>query len=184
MRALAFPCVLVSACLAVTTGTHALAQPAGPPTADAARVRALLAEDAPESQWRTLGAAAVPALIEATAAVELPLGQRRAALRALAAIATPAAVEAIRSVVQDGRAPEALRSEAAGALALAAGHGALAELLPLIAQGPATVCAAAAEAVARLGGEEVREALEARLEHETDPELRARLQRSLTRLQP
>lgn len=144
----------------------------------------MLQEEAPDDAWRALGDPAVIPLVQTANSAEVPMAQRRAAVHALGVLATSEATDAIRAVLEDRRAPEPLRSEAAEALARAEGQASLPQLLPLIAEGSAALCAAAAEALSKLGGEEVREALETRLEHEADPELRALLQRSLTRLHP
>lgn len=152
--------------------------------ADVSLVRRMLREETPEESWRALGESAVIPLVQVANAAEVPMTQRRAAVHALGVLAIPDATGALRAILEDRRAPEPLRIEATEALARVEGQAALPQLLPLIAQGSAALCAAAADALSKLGGEEVREALETRLEHEVDPELRARLQRSLTRLHP
>jgi HEAT repeat protein len=163
-----------------------------PAQSEAARAQAgqsddvlgLLDRDAPATEWRALGDAAVPALERVANSTAMRTERRLRAIAALGAMGTPAAIEKLRALALGAKAQPACRAQAVKALAKAQGMAAVVDLAPLLAEAKGELCTAVAQALASLGGPDAKEALEQRLAREGQPEVRELLQKSLSRLQP
>ena len=163
-----------------------------PTQSEAARAQAgqsddvlgLLDRDAPASEWRALGDAAVPALERVANSTAMRGERRQRAVAALGAIGTPAAIERLRAFALDAKGQPPYRAQAVAVLAKAQGTAAVVDLAPLLAEAKGELCTAVAQALASLGGPNAKEALEQRLAREDQPEVRELLQKSLSRLQP
>ncbi len=137
-----------------------------------------------ETDWKPLGPAALGILEELASDPKAPAPQRARAVTSMAAVDHPQASDRLRSLLQDRSAQPTLRASAATALGLRAGTEAVSTLLPLLEDRDEHVRAAAARTLGRLGGLQVRQALEERLPLEEAPLVREAIQQGLTFVEP
>ena len=137
-----------------------------------------------EETWRQLGPDVVPVLTSLARDREAPTSRRAMALTSLALVDPAGGADSIREVLEDARAPAAVRASAAPALGRSLGPEAVPTLLSRLQDREDRVREAVAVALGRLGGQQVRQALEDRLPLEERPLVREALQRGLTLLEP
>ncbi|WP_240360529.1 HEAT repeat domain-containing protein [Pyxidicoccus caerfyrddinensis] len=174
--------------------TRATVEPPSAPGTDAlpsnelrARVLALLdasQEGAREEAWRRLGPDAVPVLTALAVDRATPIARRALALTSLAVVDPAGGAGSIREVLEDARAPADVRASAAVALGRCLGLDAIPPLLNRLQDREDRVREAVAVTLGRLGGQQVRQALEDRLPLEEQPLVREALQRGLTLVEP
>ena len=152
-----------------------------------ARVLALLdaSQGGPrEESWRRLGPDAVPVLTALAVDRETPIARRALALTSLALVDPAGGAGSIREVLEDARAPADVRASAAAALGRCLGLEAIPTLLNRLQDREDRVREAVAVTLGRLGGQQVRQALEDRLPLEERPLVREAVQRGLTLVEP
>ncbi|MBN1207556.1 MAG: HEAT repeat domain-containing protein [Myxococcaceae bacterium] len=137
-----------------------------------------------ETRWRPLGPAALSVLEELAFNPKAPPPQRARAVTSMAAVDHPQATERLRTLLGDTNTQPSLRASAATALGLRTGSEAIATLLPFLQDPDEHVRIAVARALGRLGGAQVRQALEERLPLEQEPLVREALQQGLTFAEP
>ncbi|MBJ6764352.1 HEAT repeat domain-containing protein [Myxococcaceae bacterium JPH2] len=141
-------------------------------------------EEAAREQWHDLGTGAVPILAELAKSHAVPSERRALAVASLAVVAPPQGADTIGALLADLQAPPEVRASAAAALGRSLGLEATSPLLAQLQDRDAQVRAAVAQALGRLGGQEVRQALEDRVALEESAQVREALQRSLTLTEP
>ncbi|MBU8900061.1 HEAT repeat domain-containing protein [Corallococcus sp. M34] len=170
--------------------THSLSVDAAPSTEGGLRDRVLgLLEHSPleegaREQWRELGTGAVPILAELAKSHDVPSERRALAVASLAVVAPPQGADTIGVLLADPHAPSEVRASAAAALGRSLGLEATSPLLAQLQDRDARVRTAVAQALGRLGGQEVRQALEDQVALEESAQVREALQRSLTLTEP
>jgi hypothetical protein len=137
-----------------------------------------------EEAWRQLGPNAVPVLTALVADRHAPVARRALAMTSLALVDPVRGAGSIREVLEDSRAPADVRASAAAALGRCLGLDAIPPLLTRLQDREDRVREAAAVTLGRLGGQQVRQALEDRLPMEERPLVREALQRGLTLVEP
>jgi HEAT repeat protein len=137
-----------------------------------------------EEAWRGLGPDAVPVLTALAVDRETPVARRALALTSLALVDPAGGAGSIREVLEDARAPADVRASAAVALGRCLGLEAIPALLNRLQDREDRVREAVAVTLGRLGGQQVRQALEDRLPLEERPLVREALQRGLTLVEP
>jgi hypothetical protein len=137
-----------------------------------------------ETRWKPLGPAALGVLEELALNPNAPPPQRSRAVTSMAAVDHPQATERLRTLLGDTRTQPSLRASAATALGLRSGLEAISTLLPFLQDPDEQVRGSVARALGRLGGAEVRQALEERLSLEQEPLVREALQQGLTFTEP
>ncbi|QSQ27301.1 HEAT repeat domain-containing protein [Pyxidicoccus parkwayensis] len=137
-----------------------------------------------EEAWRQLGPEAAPVLAALAVDQEAPAARRAMAVTSLALVDPAGGAGSIREVLEDSRAPADVRASAATALGRSLGLEAVPTLLSRLQDREDRVREAVAVALGRLGGQQVRQALEDRLPLEERPLVREALQRGLTLVEP
>lgn len=137
-----------------------------------------------EEAWRRLGPEAVPVLTALAVDRDAPVARRALAVTSLALVDPAGGAGSIREVLEDARAPADVRASAATALGRSLGLDAIPTLLNRLQDREDRVREAVAVALGRLGGQQVRQALEDRLPLEEQPLVREALQRGLTLVEP
>ncbi len=165
--------------------------PAAEPAPGAESLRARVMELLDASQggprdeaWRQLGPEAVPVLTSLAVDRTAPVARRAQALTSLALVDPACGAGSIREVLEDSHAPADVRASAAAALARCQGLEAIPTLLTRLQDREDRVREAVAVTLGRLGGQQVRQALEDRLPLEERPLVREALQRGLTLVEP
>lgn len=151
-----------------------------------ASVHALLDSGDPserEEAWRALGPDALDALVRIATEPRSALRTRERAVDAMPLLQSPDAGVALRKLLETPRFPAPVRAAAAVALGRHDGRGAVQALRPLLYERVTSVRDAAARALATVGGEEARAALEEALAETTDRNAREVFQRQLSRMQ-
>lgn len=169
--------------LLLVTPLGAFAQqgsPNAPPTRE--RVRALLSgiEDVPgDADWRALGEGVLPILIDLYTDRNEPPFVRLRAVGATAAFPQPATRTFLLAVARaEGQSPLFVR-EALNALARGFGRTAVSEIASFLGHEERIVRDAAVRALGRVGGEQARSALRARLSAERDTAVRESIRAAL-----
>ena len=139
---------------------------------------------APDAAWRRLGPGVVPVLAALAEDTSVPNAQRMRAVTALARVETPEAGQTLQAMLEDPHRPSDVRSQAAAALGQRLGFEAVKTLRARLEDSDLRLREAAAQALGRLGGQQVREALEERLPLEDVPQVREALQQGLTLAEP
>jgi hypothetical protein len=137
-----------------------------------------------EDAWRQLGPEAVPVLTALVVDREAPVARRALAMTSLALVDPACGAGSIREVLEDSRAPADVRASAATALGRCQGLDAIPTLLTRLKDREDRVREAVAVTLGRLGGPQVRQALEDRLPLEERLLVREALQRGLTLVEP
>jgi hypothetical protein len=138
----------------------------------------------PEAAWRKLGPEVVPVLAALAEDMSIPDAQRMGAVTALARVESPQAGQTLRAMLEDAERPSEIRSQAAAALGQCLGFEAVQTLRARLEDRDLRIREAVAQALGRLGGQQVREVLEERLPLEDVPRVREALQRGLTLAEP
>jgi hypothetical protein len=159
---------LLSAALLTSSGGATRASAATPASGEDVRERVMALLDASqgyprEETWRPLGPDAVPVLTSLVSDGAAPSTRRSQAMVSLALVDPAGGAGSIRQVLEDSRIPT---------------------LLTRLEDREAPVREAVAVALGRLGGQQVRQALEDRLPLEEQPLVREALQRGLSLLEP
>ncbi|MFB1479858.1 HEAT repeat domain-containing protein [Corallococcus sp. RDP092CA] len=173
----------VRAKVASTTSVPPAAAAPGPLRAE---TLALLSQPtgASEAVWRKLGPEVVPVLAALAEDTSVPDAQRMRAVTALGRVETPEAGQTLQAMLEDPRRPSAVRSQAAAALGQRLGFEAVKTLQARLKDRDLRIREAVAQALGRLGGQQVREVLEERLPLEDVPQVREALQQGLTLAEP
>ncbi|GMT95887.1 hypothetical protein KH5H1_00060 [Corallococcus caeni] len=139
---------------------------------------------APETAWRRLGPEIVPVLAALAEDMSIPDAQRMRAVTALAGVEAPQAGQTLQAMLEDPHRPSDVRSQAAAALGQRLGFEAVKTLQARLEDHDLRIREAVAQALGRLGGQQVREVLEERLPLEDVPQVREALQQGLTLAEP
>ncbi|RKH71097.1 HEAT repeat domain-containing protein [Corallococcus aberystwythensis] len=139
---------------------------------------------APEAAWRRLGPGVVPVLAALAEDTSVPDAQRMRAVTALARVEAPEAGQTLQAMLEDPQRPSDVRSQAAAALGQRLGFEAVKTLRARLEDRDLLIREAVAQALGRLGGQQVREVLEERLPLEDVPQVREALQQGLTLAEP
>ncbi|SEU31737.1 HEAT repeat-containing protein [Myxococcus fulvus] len=173
--------------LAYSRGAGEPPPTATPPRDLRAQVESLLdaSQGTPrDEQLRRLGPQAVPVLSSLVMDGSAPSTRRARAVASLALVDPTQSAHSIQEVLEDARAPADVRASAAGALARCLGIDAIPPLSARLTDQEEPVREAVALALGRLGGQQVRQALEERLPLEERPLVREALQRGLSLAEP
>ncbi|NBD11009.1 HEAT repeat domain-containing protein [Corallococcus silvisoli] len=171
----------------------ARARPAGPETPPSAVPGPLRAEAlgllalptvASEAAWHRLGPEVVPVLAALAEDPSVSDAQRMRAVTALAWVEFPQAGQTLQAMLEDPHRPSDVRSQAAAALGQCLGFEAVKTLRARLEDRDLRIREAVAQALGRLGGQQVREVLEERLPLEDVPQVREALQQGLTLAEP
>ncbi|WP_158626163.1 HEAT repeat domain-containing protein [Corallococcus praedator] len=171
---------------------HAAAQPSSPPPSVAPvpgplrdeALRLLAQPSLAGAAWRSLGPDVVPVLAALTEDPNVPDAQRMRAVTALSLVEAPQAGQTLQAMMEDPRRPADVRTRAAAALGQCLGFEAVTALRARLEDRDVRIREAVAQALGRLGGQQVREALEERLPREDVPQVREALQQGLTLAEP
>ncbi|RKG76548.1 HEAT repeat domain-containing protein [Corallococcus terminator] len=134
--------------------------------------------------WSRLGPEVVPVLAALTEDPSVPDAQRMRAVTALSLVEAPQAGPTLQAMMEDPQRPADVRTRAAAALGQCLGFEAVTALRARLEDQDVRIRAAVAQALGRLGGQQVREALEERLPREEVPQVREALQQGLTLAEP
>lgn len=126
----------------------------------------------------------VMARMNPSATVEPPPSTSGAGALPSGAVDPACGTDSLREVLEDSRAPADVRANAATALGRCKGLDAIPTLLTRLQDREDRVREAVAVTLGRLGGQQVRQALEERLPLEERPLVREALQRGLTLVEP
>ncbi|MCP3062510.1 HEAT repeat domain-containing protein [Myxococcus sp. K38C18041901] len=170
--------------LAYSRGAGEPSPSATPPRDLRAQVESLLDASQGDEQLRRLGPQAVPVLSSLVMDGSAPSTRRARAVASLALVDPTQSAHSIQEVLEDARAPADVRASAAGALARCLGIDAIPSLSARLTDQEDPVREAVALALGRLGGQQVRQALEERLPLEERPLVREALQRGLSLAEP
>ncbi|MHB1846531.1 MAG: HEAT repeat domain-containing protein [Deltaproteobacteria bacterium] len=165
--------------------------PAPPPLSSAelqrGRVETLLegpGYEPNQDQIRGLGTGTLRALIAVYHDTTKPEGERARALQAISYIDDGRARAELRLALERPEVAPLYKRTALFGLARSGGSTSIPEVAEALDSPDVSVRSAAAEALGQIGGPQARDALAHRLESETDPKVRAALQRSLAKASP
>ncbi|TSC31562.1 HEAT repeat domain-containing protein [Corallococcus sp. Z5C101001] len=139
---------------------------------------------ASEAAWHRLGPEVVPVLAALAEDPSVSDAQRMRAVTALAWVEFPQAGQTLQAMLEDPHRPSDVRSQAAAALGQCLGFEAVKTLRARLEDRDLRIREAVAQALGRLGGQQVREVLEERLPLEDVPQVREALQQGLTLAEP
>jgi len=149
-----------------------------------ARAEALLDRGAPAQDWKALGADGLRALEQISNDPAAPPERRARAIQAMGVLELPEATGKLAAILKDAHAEPRYRAQAATAIARLSGDDVGPALDAALADPNAQVRLAVARALAGVGGETARGAIEKRLSEEEDAAVREALEQSLTKQQP
>ncbi|MCY1077155.1 HEAT repeat domain-containing protein [Archangium lansingense] len=137
-----------------------------------------------EADWARLGPEALSELLGFARNPQAPEAQRSRAVAAMAVVAHPEASLRLQELLRSSGNPASVRAAATLALGRRAGLEAIPLLTPLLSDSSEQVRATAALTLGRVGGAEVRKALEERLPLEESLAVREAIQQGLSFLEP
>ena len=177
---LAFPLLL--ACATQGAPPPQAVAPNANSTSSRAQVESMLSQPntSPEA-WKTIPDAAVW-LRQIAGDATQPPQQRARATEALGTLDAPEAGPALLAFAGDANELAAVRSAAIVALAVRGGPASAQGLSGYLADANAEVRLGAAHALGIAGGEPAKNALQSRLDAETDPKVRDEIQKSLAKI--
>jgi len=137
-----------------------------------------------EADWARLGPDALSALLGLASDPKASEPQRSRAVAAMAVVAHPDASLRLQELLRSTAQPSSVRTAATLALGRRAGLEAIPVLSPLLADPNEQVRVTAAQTLGRVGGAEVRKALEERLPLEESLAVREAIQQGLSYIEP
>lgn len=137
-----------------------------------------------EAEWARLGPEALSELLGLASNPKAPEPQRSRAVAAMAVVSHPEASLRLQELLRSKAQPSSVRAAATLALGRRAGLEAVPVLTPLLADPNEQVRATAAQVLGRVGGAEVRKALEERLPLEESLAVREAIQQGLSYIEP
>ncbi|WP_375765853.1 HEAT repeat domain-containing protein [Archangium gephyra] len=137
-----------------------------------------------EAEWARLGPEALSELLGLASNPKAPEPQRSRAVAAMAVVSHPEASLRLQELLRSKAQPSSVRAAATLALGRRAGLEAVPVLAPLLADPNEQVRATAAQVLGRVGGTEVRKALEERLPLEESLAVREAIQQGLSYIEP
>jgi HEAT repeat protein len=137
-----------------------------------------------EADWARLGPEALSELLGLASNPKAPEPQRSRAVAAMAVVAHPEASLRLQELLRSPAQPSSVRAAATLALGRRAGLEAIPLLTPLLSDPNEQVRATAAQTLGRVGGAEVRKALEERLPLEESLAVREAIQQGLSYVEP
>lgn len=137
-----------------------------------------------EADWARLGPGALSELLGLASNPKASEPQRARAIAAMAVVAHPEASLRLQELLRSTAQPSSVRAAATLALGRRSGLEAIPVLTPLLADPNEQVRATAAQTLGRVGGAEVRKALEERLPIEESLAVREAIQQGLSYVEP
>lgn len=137
-----------------------------------------------EADWARLGPEALSELLGLASNPTAPEPQRSRAIAAMAVVAHPDASLRLQELLRSTAQPSSVRAAATRALSRRTGLEAIPVLAPLLSDPNEQVRATAAQTLGRVGGAEVRKALEERLPLEESLAVREAIQQGLSYIEP
>jgi hypothetical protein len=158
--------------------------PIAPPALRAEALGLLSQPASPGAAWARLGPQVVPVLAALAEDPSVPDAQRSQAVSVLARVEASEAGPTLQAMLEDPHRSLEVRTRAAAALGQCLGFEAVKTLQARLDDRDLRIREAVAQALGRLGGQQVREVLEERLPREDSPSVREALQQGLTLAEP